>query len=358
MMHLRAAAGEATRNIRTGTARAGAVASLVVLASLALLFVDLFAIAAIQSRAETVRAHAGDVRVLVTKNSIEPSACASLAGLAGIESAGAVRELDPVRPLALDDVAVPAFIAGPGVAHMLQFPSAEPGGVYISTGLATRWHVRSGSRLETSLGTVAIAGVFPYREDDGRDPRFADAFVVIGDDHLPAAECWYRTQPATTSLDGLARGAAAALTSPGSAAQIATLNPTVGQQGDFASEYRTRPTALAVPGVVLVFALTSGAALLRRRLELASNLHAGARYRDLAGVLVIETVLWTAPAGIALFFLTRLASRLILVEQIPGSDASLAGMVAAAVAAALCGALIPLLLTRESRLFGLFKARV
>lgn len=348
--------GEALCNIRSGSSRAGVLATILVLVSTVLLAVDAAAIGALQERAETVRAQAGAIRVLVAENAVDPSVCSSLDKLESINDAGPIWRLDPISLPALPGVEVPFFRLSPAVARMLDFPNIRFGGIYIPGSLAERWHAREGSRLDTSNGSIVIDGVYSYSEDDGRDPRLANAIVVIGEPSERASECWYSAWPPSSASDQFVYGAVASA-EENSAAQIAPLNPTIGQILDFTQEYTTRVTALASAAVVVLFAILAFSGMTRRRVELASNLHAGSRRRDVVAGVAIETFIWAFAAAVAIFVITRLTSKLLLRDVLAGYEASLMTTLTIATGAAVIGAVVPAVLTREDRLFTMFKAR-
>lgn len=349
--------GEAIRNIRSGSSRAGSLMLILVLASTALLAIDAAAVGALQERAQLVRAQAGAIRVLVADHAIEPSACSHLDELKSIAEAGPIWQLDPIRLLALPRVEVPFFALSPGAARMLEFPSARSGGLYIPESLAERWSVREGSQLDTSNGTLMIDGVYRYSEGDGRDPRLANAIVVIGEVPMRASECWYSVWPPSNAADQYVYGAITASRQEDSAPQIAPLNPSVGQRFDFAHEYTARVTALASGGVVILFGALASTFTARRRMELAGNLHAGARRRDVLATVIADTVIWASATAIATFVFARLAGRIFLHEALAGYDTSLMITLAIATSAAVTGAAIPSILIREDRLFAIFKSR-
>jgi hypothetical protein len=349
--------GEAIRNVRTGSTRAGLLALILVLASTALLAVDAAMIGALQERAQNVRTQAGAIRVLVAEDAIDPIACSNLDELKGIEDAGSIWPLNPIHLLALPRVEVPLFEVSSGVARILKLPRVRPGGMYISESLAERWHAREGSRLDTSTGTVMIDGVYEYAEDDGRDPRFANAIVVVGVATERASECWYSVWPPSNSSDRYAYGAMVAAEQEESAPQIAPLNPTVGQRFDFAREYTTRVTALTSGGVVLLFGMLAFSFTARRCLEVAGNLHAGARRRDVLAGIATETLIWASMTAITTFVFARVTTKLFLRVPLAGYETSLVITVVIATGAAVMGAVIPAVLTREDRLFAIFKSR-
>lgn len=349
--------GEALRNIRSGSSRAGILALILVVASTALLAVDTATIGALQDRAHQVRAQAAAIRVLVADEAINPQACSSLDELKSITDAGPIWQLDPLRPLALPRVQVPFFELSPGVARMLEFPRIRPGGIYIPESLAERWYAREGSQLDTDQGTVVIDGVYEYSEDDGRDPRLANAIVVIGEVSERASECWYSVWPPSNASDLYTYAAITAFGHEDAAPQIAPLNPTVGQKFDFSREYTTRATALSSAGVVVLFGMLAFSFTARRRMELAGNLHAGARRRDVIAGIAAETLTWASAAALATFVFTRVIARLLLREPLAGYEASLVITVAIAIGTAIIGAIIPAVLTQEDRLFIIFKSR-
>lgn len=348
--------GEAIRNIRSGSSRAGTVGLILVLASTVLLAVDAATIGALQERAHHIRAQAGALRVLVADHVVDPTACSSLDELKSITDAGPIWQRDPIHLLALPLVEVPFFELSPGVARMLEFPTIRPGGIYIPESLAERWYAREGSRLDTSDGTVVIDGVYKYSEDDGRDPRLANAVVVVGEASEPASECWFSVWPPSNASDQYAYGAVTA-SGQDSTPQIAPVNPTVGQRFDFAREYTTRVTALASGGVVLLFGVLAFSFTARRRMELAGNLHAGARPCDVLAGIATETFVWASSTAIVTFVFTRIIAKLVLPDTLAGYEASLITTLAIATAAAVGGAVMPAILTREDRLFVIFKSR-
>lgn len=350
--------GEALRNISTGSSRAGMLALILVISSTALLSVDAASIGALQERAQNVRSQAGAIRVLVAENAIDPSACANLDKLESITEAGPIWQLDPIHLLALPRVEVPFFQLSPGVARMLDFPSARPGKIYIPESLAERWHARAGSRLDTSNGAVLVEGVYPYSEDDGRDPRLTNAIVVIGEIDQRASECWFSVWPPSNATDQYVYGAIAITGQGDSAPQIAPLNPTIGQRYDFTGEYTTRVTALTSAAVVVLFGSLGFSGVARRRMELAGNLHAGAHRRDVIAVVVAESFIWVAATAVVTFVFARLGAKVFLRDVLPGYEISLAITLAIATGAGIIGAAIPAILTREDRLFSIFKSRI
>lgn len=347
--------GEALRNLRSGTASAGILVTFLALAATSLLIADVLSIANLQQRAQAIEHRGGDVRVIRAEGGISATSCSALDGLRLVRNAGALWEMDPVRLLALPQVTVPVFQLGIGVARMLGFPSPAPGGLYISEALAERWHAREGSQVATSSGNLTIEGVFPFA-DDGRDPRLGNALVVLGDDSTRASECWFSVWPPTRAADSFAYSAAVSR-SEGALPEVAPLNPNVGDSFDFAAEYRSRPTALAWPMAVILFAAAACAGALLRRVEIAGNLHAGAGHRDVCLVLAVEALLWSGSAAVATHTAVALAFKLTLVERMPGLESWIATSMVLSVAASVLGTMIPAALARESRLFAVFKAR-
>lgn len=349
--------GEAFRNLRTGTSRAGILSLIVTFVATALLVADIAVIGALQDRAQSLRDHGGAIRVLVAENAVNPPVCANLGDLEGVTDAGAIWELAPVRILALASAEVPVFQLSPGAARMLGLSAVRPGDIYVPEALAQRWYAQTGSRVETADGVMTIAGVFTYSESDGRDPRLTNAVVVVGDRAENASECWFSAWPPSNASDQFAYGAAAASGQGGTAPQVVPLNPTVGQRFDFAGEFSFRITAWSSAAVVILFAGAGFAGIARRRLEVAGNLHAGARRWDVVLGAALETLAWSLFSGIATFVLVRLSTKLLLNETLAGYEVSLVVTLALAIGAAVLGAVIPAVLTAEDRLFAIFKSR-
>lgn len=349
--------GEAFRNLRTGSGRAGVLTLVAVVASTALLVADVAVIGALQERAQIVRDHGGAIRVLISQNAVNPAACSSLGELEGVTESGAIWELAPTRILALTSAEVPVFELSPGAARMLNLPTFRPGGIYISDALAERWHAQEGSRVETADGALPIEGVFGYSESDGRDPRLTNAVVVVGQRAENASECWYSVWPPSRASDQFAHGAVVASGQAATVPQVVPLNPTVGQRFDFAGDFSSRITALSFSTVVILFAIVGFAGSSRRRLELAGNLHAGARRRDVVLGAVVEALAWSTVAGVATFVLVRLSAKLLLNETLVRYEVSIAASLGLAVGAAVLGAVIPVVLVSEARLFAIFKSR-
>ncbi|ALJ21517.1 hypothetical protein [Microbacterium sp. No. 7] len=356
-MRLREALGEAARNLMTGTSRGGVLVIVAWALATALLASDAAAIASLQARALELRAQAGNVRVVVAEDAIDPRACARLEELNGVTSAGAVWALDAVALSALPGISTPAFRVSPGVAEMLGFPGFQVGGLYLPQPLVERWHAPTGTTLSADGGGLHVAGTFDYTEEDGRDPRLASAVVIAGDSPERASECWFSVWHPTRAMDRFALGTVVASTSNDSGAQVVALNSSVGDKHDLAREFTDRVTRALAPFVVVLFGALGFGGMHLRRIEIASGLHAGARRRDIALIVGAETGAWALTAGVATFACVRFIAAAVMPEPLPSYEPSLAAVVCAAVAGAVFGALLVVAVAREDRLFTIFKAR-
>lgn len=351
------ACGEATRNLVSGTTRAGVLFVLAWVLGTALLAFDAMAIGALQTRAHELRAHAGNIRIVVAEGAIDPVACARLGELNGVAASGAIWGLDSISLQALPNIDVPAYRISRGVAEMLDFPGFHDGSVYVPAALAERWHATAGTRLDTSDAVLAVAGVFSYSESDGRDPRLSSAISIAGETSEFASECWFAVWPITTAMDSYALGSLAPSVPQDVTAQVIPLNASVGDRHDLAGEFATRATGALTPLVVLVFAALGFAGMRARRLEIASNLHAGAKPAIIGFTAAIESAVWASAAALAMFSCTRIIAVLLMREPLDAYEASLAATSALSALAAVAGALFVVFLTREDRLFSIFKAR-
>ncbi|ALJ20521.1 hypothetical protein [Microbacterium sp. No. 7] len=347
---------EAVRNALTGTARAGAMFAVAIVATGAVLAADIATIGGIDARAREYRASAAAIRILVADSAVSPAACDRLGELPGFTGAGAVTPLDPVQLPALGALSIPHYEVTDGVADLLGIPVTGEAGVYLSDALAETWGVDAGATLALSQAEVAVLDTFAYPEEDGRDPRLASAIVTIGTPET-ASECWAEVWPTDPSRDAVLRSALIPGAAAAKDARTTSANPARGPGFDGQREFADRPTRFAVASLGLVFAVVAAAGTRRRRLELASNLHAGARHRDLVAITVAETVFWAVPAGLLAMAASGWATHLLLGRDEGIGSSPYAATIAIAVVSAILGALVPVVPLRESTLFQRFKER-
>ncbi|AXL11408.1 hypothetical protein DXT68_04105 [Microbacterium foliorum] len=317
-----------------------------------LLAADTLSIAQIEDRAQAFRASSGSVRILAAEGAIDPVSCEKLDGLPGIEASGSLLRADPYRVAALPGTEIPAYEVSAGFVDLLGVHPMPDSGFYLASTLANRWEIKAGAVLQTDLGEAPVLQVFNQSEEDGRDPRLNNALLTIGAPER-ASECWVDIWPYTTSLDHLLFSALISDEAGAESAQIVAANPTAGESADFHEQFSNRITIHSYPAIVVLFGILGFAGMLRRRLEIASNLHSGAGRGAVTATAVVETILW-ATVGAVLS-----ASISVWVGQAVGVSvgASTFLVLAVAVGIAALGASVPPLWIGEERLFRDFKNR-
>lgn len=347
---------EVWRNLYTGTARAAlfALAFAAVVGSLAV--ADTRAVVGLHRQAAEFTSSGASVRVLTTDGDVDGRTCEALSEVAGVAASGALREDGRLVLDAMPNNPVPSYAASPGLSGVLGLRAEPVSGVWLSDHTAELLGVRPGQEVNTDLGPMRVAGVFPYPED-GRDARLRHAVVVPESATNDYDQCWVDTRPPTDSVDDLVMWALRAGTDPSSSVTIAQLNTTLGSEFDGATAFAERVTRMAAPTAAVAGAVLGFVAVRLRRLEWAAALHVGVSRRALLGTVALETAVW-APAGLVL------ALCALVVAAHVGNPAhvwdtvavTVPGVVAAALTAQI-GALTSASLVRESHLFRYFKER-
>lgn len=343
---------EAWRNVASGASRGGLLAICAALLSVLLLAADMFAIAQIQARAERFRESFGSVRILVAEDAVDPEACEKLDELPGIHASGSLTRASSYRLAALPGAEVPGYEVSPGLLDLLGTAPGPGEGFYVSNVLAERWEMPAGTVIATDLGTASALAVFDYSDQDGRDPRLSNALVTMSARER-ASECWVDVWPYTTAKDHLFFSVLLADDSGTEGAQIVAANSTAGETVDFNEQFISRITVHVYPTIALLFAALGFAGMLRRRLEIVSNLHAGATRAAVTATAVVETALWAFGAAV----LCAAASVWIgFAVRVPVNETAFM-VLGCAVAAAMLGASVPPMWIGEERLFTDFKNR-
>lgn len=347
-----AIASEAWRNFTSGTSRGGLLALCAALLATLLLAADTYSVAQIEERAQAFRASSGSIRILAAEGAIDPASCEKLDDVRGIEASGSLIRADPYRVAALPGTEVPAYQVSAGFLDILGLDSAPDTGIYLASTLANRWEIKAGAVLETDLGQAPVLQIFDHSEDDGRDPRLSNALLTISAPER-ASECWVDIWPYTTALDHLIFSALIPDNAETDTAQIVAANPAAGETVDFHEQFSNRITIHFYPAIVLVFGVLGFAGMLRRRLEIASNLHSGAGRYAVTATAVVETMMWATVGAVVS------ASIAVWVGQAVGVSVGMSAflVLGVSVLSAALGASIPPLWIGEERLFQDFKNR-
>jgi len=353
-MRVRTVLGEAWRNLVSGTV--GAAVGFVVLTVLTgvLALADLLTIGQLQTQAGQWVAAGAATRGMQAAHGIDGQACDALSGVSTIQASGALADGPNLRFLAMPTVAIQTYQATPGFAGVVGIRHPLAGGVWIDQGLADIMGARVGDRLDTTDGLLLVGGIFDWPQD-GRDQRLSFSVLIPRTPTGTFDECWYQAWPAVDANDILLRDTQTILTT--APAQVGQVNTSLGTSLDANSLFTARLTRW-VPVACLAAGLGLGYTMARRRrLEYASNLHAGqAKPAQLAGC-ALETLAWAIPAAlVAIVVAWAVATRLTMAD-IPHLLAITGRGPLLGLVGTVLGALIACAQTREKHLFRLFKTR-
>lgn len=356
-MKIRDALGEASRNLRAGTAGALALAVTIAVLCGVLGGVDVATYVAGIRTAHDFRASGATIQTINLASGIDGAGCESLAGSDGTSASGALRQHDGgVHPLALPGSRLDRFDVTPGLLEVLAAAPVRAGaGVWLSSALASDLGVEPGDMLSTTEGEATVAGIYPYLPD-GRDRIISYAVLVpTATDSTPFDACWMESWPPRSRGDGWT--AAAVLGNPEQSVTYDQLNTTLGTDLDLHQLGLGRSSRHAAYLAALVGVVLGAMSIRRRRLEIASALHSGVPRVALTVQLIVETTAW-AVAGA---FLASPAMAWLAADVNPAGmrEPLLAGLrvLVAGAAAAPLGAFFGTLMTREAHLFRYFKER-
>lgn len=347
---------EAWRNLYTGTARATLFALAFAAVVGSLVVADTRTVVGLHREASEFTSSGASVRVLTTDGNVDGRACEALSEVSGVAAAGALREDGHLVLSAMPGNPIPSYAASPGLSGVLGLHAEPAAGMWLSDHTAELLGVGPGQEMDTDVGPMTVAGVFPYPED-GRDSRLRHAVVIPESVTSDYDQCWADTRPPTDTIDDLVMWALRSGTDPSSSVTISQLNTTLGSEFDGDTAFTERATRLAAPTAAVAGAVLGFAAIRLRRLEWAGALHVGVSRRALLGTVALETAVW-APAGMIL------ALCALVVAAHVGNPANawdtvtvtVPGVVAAALTTQI-GALTAASLVRESHLFRYFKDR-
>ncbi len=360
-IHARAVAGEAIRNLATGTTRALGWATVFIALVGGLAVADARVLVGVWQDAESYRSAAASVQLIESTQGlvVDGARCQGLRAATGTTAAGALRPGEPIRAATLPDTNLTVWEATPGLLDLLttaappvrRSPAESPAGIWLAEDLADTLGTTAGGTLVTDSGPVPVAGVYRW-PNDGRDRDLAYAALLP----VPASgsfqRCWAEVWP----VDGDTAGLLYSTLAPGADdVRTGRLNTTHGTVFDLADRVSSRPTT-AAPGIAAACGLVVGLLAARtRRLELASALHARVPKPHLTWQLLLETGVWTS-AGLAICAAaTGAAARVGNPGPVDTIWATAVMTVGAGASAALVGTVIGVLVTREKHLFRYFK---
>lgn len=362
-----AVAGEAWRNVVSGTTRAFLLAAVfaVVLGSLG--WVQGRLVVGLVQDAQRFKASGAATEVVTLQGGIDGAQCDALTSAPGIVASGALRAGPDLTLAVLPSRTIGSLEASPGFGRLLDLDSwgqAWSAGAWVASDLGTALGLRdanagAGIPLRGG-GTIPVDGIYNY-PDDGRNPVLKYQVVAPVAPVKPFDQCWVLAWPDSSAATQLLMlpviPQIAATAADNQTAQITQLNTTLGTTFDGTTRFTDLPlTPLMLAGAVL--GLFLGLLSVRiRRLELASTLHAGLARSSLALQLLIETSWWLllalAPALAACRFAAALGNT---TDWWPAFYPATRTLLLAALCT-LLGAQLAVATTRERHLFRYFKNR-
>ncbi|KAA8821562.1 hypothetical protein [Bifidobacterium vespertilionis] len=367
-MRLSELVGEALRNIGSGTAKAIAFLIAVMVSATLLGGYEANTVIAQETEAVTRINSYADVSMILGGAPIDGGACDRLVtSVNGPQAAGAMRTGPTVAPASTPGKSLSSYEVTPGMLGLIAMGDqtrrlkADANGIWVSRDVANDFGLVTGGSLQTTNGTVRVAGVFDW-PNDGRDTRFAYAVLTPSstDASRTYQECWAKQWPGGSSLTALLYTtviSGGSADSAGPTSGVMQLNKSFGQRYDATALYFARVTRF-MPVIGLAVGLLIGAvSVRRRRLEYAGALHSGQRKTDQLFEVGVETLIWAglgalASAGLLTAYCWRWAPSspdLVLLTALRTPLSVFAGTMIASLAATL--------LIRESQLFRLFKTR-
>lgn len=255
-------------------------------------------------------------QVFTAAGRIDGRACAALADEPDVLAAGAFRKTeDGMVVAALPGTSIPTYeVTGGATALFGVAGTTGDTGVLVAPEVAEVLGVGPGQQIATPDGPVPVAGVYAY-PDDGRDPELSYAVLApTVDDGAPFDACWATVWPQDeTAVSALRRTLLTATGSEdGERSTLGQLNPRSGTA--------FLPSDPPAPGLLESVALALGlvvgcAAVLRRRLSIASDRHVGVRVAAQALGIAVQHLAWGAVAAAL-----ALAVSVVLVRGLPPGD--------------------------------------
>lgn len=296
-MRFSSVAREATRNVSTGTSRVVLLFAIAMAAVGSCVSVEVLAISQRVLEASEYRAAGAAVTVMSLPGRVQGEACEALARVPDVLAAGALRETGEVRAITLPGEPLDLYEVTPQFGRVLGAPNGGAG-VYVSRDVAASLGAET---LPITVPPVHIRGTFDY-PPDGRRAGFGWAVLAPTKDVArPFDECWVLAWPQRDDMRQIMFTAAmpSASADSGEPPSIAQLNTKFGASFTGAEDYRSRITQFAGQAAVALGGFMGAASLWMRRVELASNIHAGARRRDLRLQYLLETGAWTVPVAVS-----------------------------------------------------------
>ena len=343
---------EAWRNTRLGASRALLAVAVLGPVVLALAWLDMSQVAAVQHEADAYRQAGAATYVITADGQVDGARCDALTRVTGVRAAGAGRSANAAFvPVATPRNAIPQYDITPGLARQLD-PDYTTG-IALDALPAQGLGITPGALLRGATGDAAVVATYDYPAD-GRDQTLSYALTRSGAPTGTYDQCWVAMWPPDPPTAGTLLSTTLAAGADLDQVRTGQLNPTLGASFDAPQRFQTRTGRYAAPAAFLfALALVVGIARLRR-LELAYARHLGLSRLHVTALLTLETTIVAIPAAaIGAAATTIYASTTHLNQLWPFG----LRVLALAVLGAIAGAVLAGATTSQKRLFRYFKTR-
>jgi hypothetical protein len=343
---------EAWRNTRLGASRALLAVAVLGPVVLALAWLDMSQVAAVQREASTYRQAGAATYVITSDGQVDGARCDALARVAGVRAAGALRTAGaPFVPTATPANAIPQYDITPGLAHQLD-PDYTTG-VALDAATAQGLGITPGELLHGTGGNAAVVATYDYPAD-GRDQTLSYALTRSGPPTGTYDQCWLALWPPDPTTAGTLLTTTLTPGADLSQTRTGQLNPTLGASFDAPQRFATRTGRYAAPAALLfALAIVIGIARLRR-LELAYARHLGLSRLHITALLTLETTIVALPTAAIGAAATNIYATTTHLDQLWPFGLR---VLALAVLGAIAGAILAGTTTTQKRLFQYFKTR-
>ncbi|MBN6191423.1 hypothetical protein KZC56_05490 [Microbacterium sp. SSW1-47] len=348
---------EIIRNLTSGTSRLGALFFISTLALTVAVLSDVLTISRTVDDAIEYRGSGAAVMTLALPGRINGASCDALADTPNVLAAGAMRPEGKVTAGTLPGEPLDLYTTTPAFARVL---GAEDGGsgVYVSTDVAS--NLGSTALPLTAGAPTPVRGTYPY-PPDGRRAGFGWAVLSPTSASDGAFdECWVLSWPQRSDLRQLLLTSVTPAAAGAAASEqpiVSQLNTKYGLTFAGSTEYESRITRYAPYLAALVGFVLSAMAVWFRRVEIASNLHAGASRGTLYLQHLIESVAWSLPAVAAAWMAGFLTATITAPTELPSLALRSAEIALSFSVGTLTGTAFGFFLVREGRLGHYVKGR-
>lgn len=358
-MRLAALWREIVRDILSGTSKLVWFALVTAVLLSGLCTAELLSARAYLAAAEEFQAAGASTLTITAPGRVDAAACDALSSVPGIAASGAISvQQSKLTAAALPSAPMMHYVASPGFAAVLSAGDTSAGGVLASSEVVKTLGLRVGDTIELSDSASRVSGSYDY-PSDGRRAGLGWAVIEVSDKAI-FDECWITAWPITadvrSSLLLVLSGTQSAGTSD--PPQIAQLNASLGQTFTGSTQFEQRITRLSAIVAAGICFMTGWFSVRIRRLQFASNLHAGLRRLDFVALVLVETLGWVLPAAImATATVAVIAGNSFVVADTAALRALGALIIMSGAVAAVAGAVASQFAIREKHLFFYFKER-